>query len=45
MTLWPHGADGERVSEIGWVILPEYQGRGPGKQGVRTLLELARDDG
>ncbi|MGW4914242.1 GNAT family N-acetyltransferase [Streptomyces sp. NPDC004270] len=43
VTLWFHDADGERISEIGWVVLPEYQGRGIGKQGVRTLLELARD--
>ncbi|MCM2518293.1 GNAT family N-acetyltransferase [Streptomyces griseoincarnatus] len=45
VTLWPHDADGERISEIGWMVLPEYQGRGLAKQGVRTLLELARDDG
>ncbi|MGY3340891.1 RimJ/RimL family protein N-acetyltransferase [Streptomyces filamentosus] len=45
VTLWPHDEDGERISEIGWMVLPEYQGQGLGKQGVRTLLELARDDG
>ncbi|MFK4546494.1 RimJ/RimL family protein N-acetyltransferase [Streptomyces tendae] len=45
VTLWPHDADGERISEIGWMVLPEYQGQGLGKQGVRRLLELARDDG
>ncbi|WEP00477.1 GNAT family N-acetyltransferase [Streptomyces sp. FXJ1.172] len=45
VTLWAHDADGERICEIGWMVLPEYQGRGLGKQGVRTLLELARDDG
>jgi GNAT superfamily N-acetyltransferase len=36
---------GEPVSEIGWMVLPEFQGRGLGKRAVRMLLELARDDG
>jgi RimJ/RimL family protein N-acetyltransferase len=27
------------------MVLPEFQGRGLGKQAVRMLLELARDDG
>ncbi|MGE7439915.1 GNAT family N-acetyltransferase, partial [Kitasatospora sp. NPDC001175] len=44
VTLWPHDTDGERIAEIGWMVLPEFQGRGLGKQGVRRLLELARDD-
>jgi RimJ/RimL family protein N-acetyltransferase len=44
VTLWPHDADGERISEIGWMVLPEFQGRGLAKQAVRTVLELARDD-
>ena len=45
VTLWPHDDGGEPVSEIGWMVLPEFQGRGLGKQAVRMLLELARDDG
>ncbi|WEH31997.1 GNAT family N-acetyltransferase [Streptomyces sp. AM 4-1-1] len=47
VTLRPHGADAdaESISEIGWMVLPEFQGRGLGKQSVRMLLELARDDG
>ncbi|WP_406378717.1 GNAT family N-acetyltransferase; N-acetyltransferase [Streptomyces sp. NBC_01618] len=44
VTLWPHDTDTERISEIGWMVLPEFQGRGLGKQGVRMLLELARDN-
>ncbi len=27
------------------MVLPEFQGRGLGKQGVRMLLEPAREDG
>jgi RimJ/RimL family protein N-acetyltransferase len=46
VSLWSHDEDGgEPVSEIGWMVLPEFQGRGVGKQAVRMLLELARDDG
>jgi RimJ/RimL family protein N-acetyltransferase len=46
VVLWSHGQDsGEPMSEIGWMVLPEFQGRGLGKRAVRMLLELARDDG
>jgi RimJ/RimL family protein N-acetyltransferase len=46
VSLWSHDEDGGGpVSEIGWMVLPEFQGRGLAKQAVRTLLELARDDG
>jgi len=33
------------VSEIGWMVLPEFQGRGLAKQAVRELLRLAHEDG
>jgi RimJ/RimL family protein N-acetyltransferase len=45
VSLWQHEADNETISEIGWMVLPEFQGQGLGKQAVRTLLEAARDDG
>jgi RimJ/RimL family protein N-acetyltransferase len=46
VVLWSHGHDSsEPMSEIGWMVLPEFQGRGLGKRAVRMLLELARDDG
>ncbi len=45
VVLWSHDEDGEPVSEIGWMVLPEFQGRGLGKRAVRMLLDLARDDG
>ncbi|MEV6581901.1 GNAT family N-acetyltransferase [Streptomyces sp. NPDC051582] len=45
VTLWSHEEDGERISEIGWMVLPEFQGRGVGKRAVRALLELAWADG
>ena len=45
VVLWSHDEGSEPVSEIGWMVLPEFQGRGLGKQAVRMLLKLARDDG
>jgi RimJ/RimL family protein N-acetyltransferase len=45
VALWSHHEGGAPVSEIGWMVLPEFQGRGLGKRAVRMLLELARDDG
>ncbi|TDD79421.1 N-acetyltransferase [Actinomadura darangshiensis] len=45
VSLWSHELDGEVLSEIGWMVLPEWQGRGIGKRAVRTLLEMARADG
>lgn len=45
VVLWPHKAKDETISEIGWMVLPEFQGQGLGKHAVRVLLEAARDDG
>ncbi len=45
VTLWRHDGDAGTISEIGWMVLPEYQRRGLGRQAVRALLEAARDDG
>ncbi|MFG1927912.1 GNAT family N-acetyltransferase [Cryptosporangium sp. NPDC048952] len=45
VTLWSHADHGEPISEIGWMVLPEHQGRGVGKWGVRALLERAAADG
>ncbi len=45
VALWSHDEDGEPISEAGWMVLPEFQGRKIGKWAVHTLLELAREDG
>jgi RimJ/RimL family protein N-acetyltransferase len=46
VALWSHVQDsGEPITEIGWMVLPEFQGRGLAKRAVRMLLEMARDDG
>ncbi|MGI5439075.1 GNAT family N-acetyltransferase [Streptomyces shenzhenensis] len=44
VTIWSHEADDGPLSEIGWMILPPFQGRGLGKRAARTLLERARDE-
>ena len=44
VALWGHDEDGEPIAEVGWMVLPEFQGRGLGKRAVRALLALARDD-
>ena len=45
VVIWSHDEDGAPMSEIGWMVLPEFQGRGFGKLAVRMLLGRARDDG
>ncbi|WP_051969614.1 GNAT family N-acetyltransferase [Kitasatospora azatica] len=45
VTLWNHELDGRAFSEIGWMVLPEYQGRGLAKQAVAAVLGLAAADG
>jgi RimJ/RimL family protein N-acetyltransferase len=44
VALWRNDGDAGMISEIGWMVLPEFQHRGLGKQAVRALLEAARDD-
>ncbi|MET9700495.1 GNAT family N-acetyltransferase [Streptomyces sp. NPDC006529] len=44
VTLWSHEEGGRLITEIGWMVLPAFQGRGLGKRAVRTLLELARGE-
>jgi RimJ/RimL family protein N-acetyltransferase len=39
VTLWQE----EGLSEIGWMVLPEFQGRGLAKAAVRELLQRAKD--
>ncbi|MFF0225479.1 GNAT family N-acetyltransferase [Streptomyces sp. NPDC004629] len=44
VTIWSHDTDDGPMSEIGWMVLPEFQGRGLGRLAARTLLEQARDE-
>ncbi|MDN3264164.1 GNAT family N-acetyltransferase [Streptomyces sp. CSDS2] len=43
VTIWSHDTGDGPLTEIGWMVLPEFQGRGLGKRAVRALLEQARD--
>lgn len=43
--VWASEIDGEAVSEAGWMILPEHQGKGHASEALRVLIELAREDG
>jgi RimJ/RimL family protein N-acetyltransferase len=45
VVLWSHQEDGVVLTEIGWMVLPEFQGRGLAKRAVGALLGLARADG
>lgn len=45
VVLWSTEEDGVTVSEIGWAVLPEFQGKGLAKAAVRQLLDEAAADG
>ncbi|MDI5937799.1 MULTISPECIES: GNAT family N-acetyltransferase [Micromonospora] len=42
VTLHRHEIDGAPAAEIGWMVLPEHQGRGVAGRAVRMLLDEAR---
>jgi RimJ/RimL family protein N-acetyltransferase len=42
--IWDHDWNGETISEMGWMVLPEFQGRGLATEAVRSLLERARSE-
>src|SRR5207344_887261 len=44
VVLWSNDEHDPPFSEIGWMVLPEFQGRGLGKAAVRAVLERARDE-
>ncbi|MBO1415507.1 GNAT family N-acetyltransferase [Streptomyces sp. FH025] len=45
VTLWRYEENGVTVTEIGWMVLPEHQGRGLAKAAVRQVLDAAAKDG
>jgi RimJ/RimL family protein N-acetyltransferase len=40
--IWPITWEGEEVYEIGWMLLPEFQGRGLASEALRLLIERVR---
>lgn len=45
VSVWDHAWRGETISEIGWMVLPKFQGKGMGSQAVRMVLDRARSTG
>ena len=45
LTIWSHDPGDGPISEIGWMVLPEFQGRGLGKRAVRALIDKAWEEG
>ena len=43
--LWKMESEGKETTEVGWGILPEFQGKGFGTKAVMALIEYARIDG
>jgi RimJ/RimL family protein N-acetyltransferase len=42
VTMWEHSWNGRSINEIGWMVLPGFQGRGLGSEAVRAVLRKAR---
>lgn len=41
VSLWDHVWDGQTIDEIGWMVLPEHQGRGLASAAVTEALKRA----
>ena len=41
VSLWDHEWRGETIDEMGWMVLPEHQGRGLASAGVAEALRRA----
>jgi RimJ/RimL family protein N-acetyltransferase len=44
VVIWSNDEHGEPLSEMGWMVLPEFQGRGIAKAAARSVLERARGE-
>lgn len=42
--IWDHDEDGEPITEIGWMVLPAFQGCGLASRAVSTILDRARSE-
>ena len=40
--LWDHSRNGETITEVGWMVLSAFQGRGLASEAVRAILDKAR---
>ncbi len=44
VTIFPSTRDGEPIYEMGWMVLPELQGRGIASEAVGAMLDKARKE-
>jgi RimJ/RimL family protein N-acetyltransferase len=42
--VWASEVDGQGISETGWMVLPEHQGKGYASEALRLLLDRAQAD-
>jgi len=42
ISVWDHEWNGETITEMGWMVLPRFQGRGLATEAARAVLDLAR---
>jgi RimJ/RimL family protein N-acetyltransferase len=45
VSVWDHEWRGETITEIGWMVLPAFQGRGVATEAVRAAVDRARTRG
>src|SRR3989442_1685131 len=45
IAIWDHEVNGETITEMGWMVLPPFQGRGLGSQAVSAALRKIRAEG
>ena len=45
VVLWETEHEGKPTVEMGWMILPEFQGQGWGKRSVRAVLDKVKAEG
>ena len=44
VSIWDHVWKGDPITEIGWMVLPRFQGRGMGSEAVGLALSKARSE-
>jgi len=42
--IWESTFRDQAIQEVGWMVLPQFQGRGIAKEALRILLDRARSD-
>ena len=42
--IWAHSSEGEPINEVGWMVLPQFQGRGIARQAVSLMFDRARSE-